>query len=116
MIRRENECAKETREHMRGGDGTVKLTHFINSPEELYDKGRLFAKLTLEPGTGIGYHVHETDEEIFYILKGTAEYSDNGTVCTVSAGDVTICPAGEGHGITNKGDETVELIAVIVYK
>ena len=69
MIRRENECTKDTREPMRGGDGTVKLTHFINSPEELYDKGRLFAKLTLEPGTGIGYHVHETDSELFYILK-----------------------------------------------
>lgn len=116
MIRRENECVKEVREHMRGGDGAAKLTNFINSPEELCNKGRLFAKLTLEPGCGIGYHVHENDEEIFYILKGTAEYSDNGKICTVSAGDVTICPPGEGHSIANKGDETVEFIALILYK
>jgi len=34
----------------------------------------------------------------------------------VSAGDVTICPAGTGHGIANKTDEVVELVAVIVYK
>ena len=116
MIRRENECKVEYREHMRDGDGTVQLTNFIASPEELCDKGRLFAKITLKPGCSIGYHVHEKDSELFYILKGTAEYSDNGEIKTVSAGDVTICPPGEGHSIANKTDETVEFVAVIVYK
>ena len=33
---------------------------------------------------------------------------------TVQAGDVTICPPGTGHGITNRTDEVVEVIAVIV--
>jgi len=28
---------------------------------------------------------------------------------------VTICPTGQGHGIANKTDEVVELVAVIVY-
>ncbi|MBO6046415.1 MAG: cupin domain-containing protein, partial [Erysipelotrichaceae bacterium] len=49
------------------------------------------------------------------ILKGTAVYNDNGTFVEVSAGDVTICPEGTKHGIANKTDEVVELIAVIVY-
>jgi quercetin dioxygenase-like cupin family protein len=115
MIRRENECTVEYREHMRDGDGTVQLTNFINDPKELCEKGRLFSKITLNPGCSIGYHVHETDSELFYILKGTAEYSDNGTIRTVSAGDVTICPPGEGHSIANRTEEIVELVAVIVY-
>ena len=115
MIRRENECTVEFREHMRDGDGTVQLTNFINDPKELCEKGRLFSKITLNPGCSIGYHVHETDSELFYILKGTAEYSDNGTIRTVSAGDVTICPPGEGHSIANRTEELVELVAVIVY-
>ena len=115
MIRRENECTVEFREHMRDGDGTVQLTNFINDPKELCEKGRLFSKITLNPGCSIGYHVHETDSELFYILKGTAEYSDNGTIRTVSAGDVTICPPGEGHSIANRTEEIVELVAVIVY-
>ena len=115
MIRRENECAVEYREHMRDGDGTVILTKFIAGPEELCSKGRLFSKIALNPGCSIGWHVHETDSELFYILKGTAEYNDNGKIRTVSAGDVTICPPGEGHGIANRTDEIVELVAVIVY-
>ena len=116
MIRRGNECTVEYREHMRDGNGTVQLTNFGASPEELNNKGRLFAKLTLNPGCSIGYHIHDKDEEIFYILKGTAEYSDNGVIKTVTAGDVTICPVGEGHGIANNSDETVEFIAVILYE
>ncbi len=115
MIRKSSECQIEYREHMRGGDGTVQITNFITGPAELNDKGRLFAKITLNPGCSIGYHVHEGDAELFYILKGTAEYSDNGTITQVSAGDVTICPAGTGHGIANRTDEVVELVAVIPY-
>ena len=115
MIRRADECKVEYREHMRDGDGTVMLTSFISGPEELNEKGRLFSKITLEPGCSIGFHTHDKDAELFYILRGTAEYSDNGAICTVTAGDVTICPTGTGHGIANRGTETVELVAVIVY-
>ena len=115
MIRREQECNIEYREHMRDGDGTVQITNFINSPEELNGKGRLFAKITLVPGAGIGYHLHDKDAELFYIMKGTGEYNDNGTIRTVTAGDVTICPTGTSHAITNRSDEVLELVAVIVY-
>ena len=96
MIRKEQECKIEYREHMRDGDGTVQITNFITGPAELNEKGRLFAKITLNP-------------------KGTAEYNDNGVIRTVTAGDVTICHTGESHGIANKTDEVVELAAVIVY-
>lgn len=114
MIRKKKECGIEYREHMRDGDGTVKITNFANAAE-LNDKGRLFANITLNPGCSIGYHVHEKDSELFYILKGTGTYSDNGTIQTVTAGDVTICPAGTGHSIANHTNEVLELVALIVY-
>lgn len=113
MIRKAEECQVELREAMRGGPGTVRLTAFVNK-EELHNKGRLFSRITLESGCGIGYHVHEGESEIFYIIQGTALYNDNGTEREVSAGDVTICPPGEGHAITNRGDVTVELAALII--
>ena len=114
MIRKGADCGIEYREHMRGGDGTVIVRKFIRGPEDLCGKGRLFANITLNPGCGIGFHVHEGESELFYIMKGTAEYNDNGEIKTVQAGDVTICPPGTGHGITNRTDEVVEVIAVIV--
>ena len=114
MIRNAADCKKEYRETMRGGNGTVELTNFA-TPAELNDKGRLFANTTLKPGCSIGYHVHEADSELFYLMKGNVIYNDNGVECALSAGDVMICPAGTGHAITNNSQEDVEICAVIVY-
>lgn len=114
MVKKFKDFSPELRENMRGGDGTVEVTNFV-SVEELNNKGRLFGKIVLKPGCGIGYHVHETDSELFYIIKGTAVYDDNGTKTIVNAGDVTLTPAGDGHSIKNESNEDVELIALIVY-
>jgi len=114
MIRKAADCKKEYREHMRDGNGIVEITNFA-TPEELNNKGRLFANITLNPGCSIGYHVHEKDSELFYIMKGQVLYNDNGEECVLSAGDVMLCPAGTGHAIACNGDEAAEVCAVIVY-
>lgn len=116
MIRKASECAITVNEQMRGGPGKVQFTSLINSFAELQNKGRLFSLVTLMPGCGVGYHTHEADTELYYITKGTLSYNDNGVETTVSAGDVTICPPGEGHSITNQSDEVCEFVALILYK
>ena len=114
MIRKNAEFTTELRENMRGGDGTVIVTSFV-SAAELNDRGRLFGKIVLKPGCGIGYHIHEADSELFYILEGEGQYDDNGTVVTVKAGDVTYTPAGTGHSIANNSTQPLKLVALIVY-
>jgi quercetin dioxygenase-like cupin family protein len=114
MIRKAADCKKMYNEKMRGGNGTVEITSFA-TPEELNNKGRLFANITLKPGCGIGFHMHEKESELFYVVKGEVLYNDNGTECVCSAGDVMLCPAGTGHAVSNNGEETAELCAVIVY-
>ncbi len=115
MIRQSKECFKEIREGMRGGNGSVEITNFVNA-DELYNKGRLFGKITLNPGCGIGYHIHENESEIFYIIKGSAVYNDNGVGRVLKDGDVAICKDGQGHRIDNTSDSTVELVALIIKK
>ena len=66
MIRKAADCKKEYRENMRGGNGTVEITNFA-TPDELNNKGRLFANITLNPGCGIGFHTHENESELFYL-------------------------------------------------
>ena len=114
MIRKAADCKKVYNQKMRGGNGTVEITNFA-TPAELNDKGRLFANITLKPGCSIGFHMHENESELFYVMKGEALYNDNGVECVVSAGDVMLCPAGTGHAVSNNGEEVVELCAVIVY-
>ena len=115
MVRRANERQVEIGEHRHGADGFITIRRLINNPEELNGKGRLFSHTTVEPHSGIGYHVHNGDSEIYYILSGKAEYNDNGTMTTLEAGDVAFTPDGCGHGINNPTDEPVEMIALILY-
>jgi len=115
MIKRNGDYKADTVENMRGGDGSVTIEHLL-SPAELYDKGRLYALLTLEPGSSIGYHVHEGEMESYYILSGAAEYSDGGAPITLLPGDITLTPSGEGHTVKCAGDVPLKFVAQILFK
>ncbi len=113
MIKRNNEMTVDTKINMRGGDGQVVITHALNS-DEFNGKARLVGVITLEKDCSIGAHVHENEEEIFYIIKGTAHYNDNGKTEILKAGDSCLCLGGQEHSIANRDDETLELFAVIL--
>ncbi len=98
------------------GTGEILVRDLLNCPEEFYNNGRVFGHTTVFPGSTIGYHVHKGEAEAYYILSGKASYNDNGTIVEIGAGDVTLCPDGEGHGITCIGTEPVEMIALIFNK
>lgn len=116
MIKRSNEKKISKYEHFKGGEGEFVMQNIIDSPDELYGKGRVFGHSILKKDCGIGWHIHEGDGEYYYILKGTGEYNDNGAVTTVYPGDVTFTDAGEGHALVNHGDEPLELIALVIFK
>lgn len=110
-----NEYETKYNENMKGGDGTVKVENFLTE-EEMYGKGRLFGKITLEKGCSIGGHVHEGEMEAFHILSGVVEFDDNGEKRIVKAGETTLTTHGQKHSMKNIGDETVEVIALIIFK
>lgn len=116
IVRRSEDRIHKVIENAQGGPGNMIADLIINNDAELYGKGRLFNEIILEKDCGVGYHVHNGDGEIYVILSGEAEYNDNGAITTVKAGDVTITYPGEGHGITNRNDEPLYFIALILYE
>lgn len=115
MIRRNSEKSLDVKK-MFGGEGEAKMYRILEGADEMYGKGRVFNHLILEPGCEVGWHVHHGDGETYYILKGQGEYSDNGAVITLFPGDVAFVDDGEGHSLKNTGGETLEAIALILYK
>ena len=114
MVRTKDEQVIEFK-CIRNGNGEAEMHKILNNAEELYGKGRMFNHLFLAPGRSIGEHRHEGDNEIFYFLKGSGTYNDNGKIVRVFPGDTAICSSGECHSLVNDGDETLELIALILY-
>ena len=67
----------------------------------------------LEPGASIGYHTHELNSEIIFLLHG------EGTVITdqgeekLLPGQVHYCPRGHSHSLINRGTGTLAFVAVV---
>ncbi|NLG86505.1 MAG: cupin domain-containing protein [Firmicutes bacterium] len=115
MLRRAEEMRQEIAANLRGGQGQAKLVHILeSSQDELNGKGKMFAQITLLPGSSVGWHQHVGDSEAYYILSGQGIVNDNGTKVTVQAGDVVLTRDGEYHSIENNGDEDLVFIALIL--
>ena len=45
----------------------------------------------------IGNHYHKNKDEIFYLLKGSGEFTQDGETSSLNEGDVVYVPAGSEH-------------------
>ena len=97
------------------GKAPVLIKKILN--KELGNKCGLYAKVTIPACSILGYHEHHGNGEIYFFLKGTGVYDDNGTKRHVGPGDTTWTPDGTGHALDNSADtEDIVFIALIVNK
>ncbi len=89
-----------------GGEGTF---HTRMRVDEL---GKIM-RGSLEPGSSIGLHTHETSSEIIYILAGEGKVLYDGEYIPLTAGDCHYCPKGHSHSLMNDGDGNLEFFAVV---
>jgi quercetin dioxygenase-like cupin family protein len=113
MIRRNGEYQREARPQMRGGAGECTSEKLWIPGEDLKGGFRLFARLTVPPGSSIGFHRHENEEEVFVVLQGTAKMDDDGREAILQPGDTIHTGGGAGHAVACVGDETLVMLAVI---
>ena len=112
MVRRRDSLKTEHRENMRGGAGTVSLTHYADSGEMLHC--RLLSDIVIPAGAGIGEHEHNKETEYYLIIEGTGIVMDDGKDTAVGPGDVVITGNGATHSIRNSGNSDLRMIAVIL--
>jgi len=111
MIHRAEEIAKRAVEETENPGLTIfALNEFEHQPQSL----GMLACATIAPGGFVEYHVHKGECEYYYILSGSGEYDDNGTVVKVHAGDITFTGNGEGHGLKNNGEQPLVFLPIIV--
>lgn len=113
MIARNNALETEIREQMRGGNGSVKLEHWFK-PEAFGAKIRLCTRMTLAPGSSIGTHTHEGEDEIYLVLSGNGRIQENGEWVPIAPGDAILTGQGGTHGVENTGTEPLVIAAVII--
>jgi len=99
MIRRSSERVEETKVNIRGGVGAARGVDLLRAGEM---EGVLsLGRMTLEPGTTIGEHVHPNTEDLYLILEGHGVGVLNGERFPVGPGDLFLVKAGGRHGLIN---------------
>lgn len=103
------------RENVAGGSGVLagKFSHTRNdAPEDWAIKE--IGWMTLEPGSSIGMHKHEINEDTYIIVSGEGEFTDTaGNVTPVKAGDITIARKGDSHALKNTGNTPLVFLDII---
>lgn len=113
MIQRAANMDVEERKLMKGGKGSVAVTHILKQLQ-MRGKCRFFGKMSINPGCSVGLHRHDNEEEIYYILKGNGIAEDNGIRQEVKAGDVILTGDGCSHSVENISGETLEVLGIIL--
>ena len=99
---------------LHGGVGRVRITKIITHKNDLASL-HLFAKVTVDVGASIGYHEHLDDSEAYYIVSGEAIFLDHKKIPKeVTKDDFCYIYKGQGHGIINRGNTPLEMIAIVL--
>jgi uncharacterized cupin superfamily protein len=64
------------------------------------------------PGGGVGHHFHNTDEEMFVIFDGEAEFTIDGHTSLLKGAVGAPTRMGHSHAIYNPGDKPVEFMNI----
>ncbi|MBI9101308.1 MAG: cupin domain-containing protein [Spirochaetales bacterium] len=112
MIRKNSERVVETKENLMGGEGEIYLKPYF-SADEMKAKCRLCSNVVIPPGSALGLHPHNEEEEIYLIIKGKGIVVDDDVETEVGPGDAIITGNGSSHSIRNESSEDLEFVAVI---
>ena len=96
---------------LRGGAGEAKFF-----PSLLPQEGacvRTAARIELAPGSSIGFHRHEDDEEVYAIVSGEGTYFYDGGEAPARSGDIFTTLRGMSHGLRNDGASPLVFFAVV---
>lgn len=101
-----NQLELKVMKNFNGGEKELQANMYIDEDNKIF-RGRLI------PGASIGFHKHEANEEMIYILKGKAKFLYDDTVEYVCEGECHFCPKGHSHSFINETDEDILFFACV---
>jgi mannose-6-phosphate isomerase-like protein (cupin superfamily) len=112
MIRRSLQLNTMASPNMRGGTGTGQVQAYFD--ESAFSTSlAAFNIMSLEPGVTIGLHRHEGSEEIYWIIEGQAQVTDDGERVLLHPGDALLTRNGSTHSLENPGPGVLKFLAVL---
>lgn len=99
---------------------TITLTDFHTFSSEKMKKNNLFQTERLfcdtycfEPGQEQKGHVHGDQDKIYIVLEGNGTFSVGDDQQVLGAGQGTLAPAGESHGVLNHTQAQLKVLVFV---
>ncbi len=92
-----------------GGKGSVGYRRALG-PEVFRTNWGYVDHIVVPAGSSLGYHRHDLQEEIYYVISGTGRAVLDGEVSDLAAGDALPIRLHEAHGLENSGQRELELM------
>jgi mannose-6-phosphate isomerase-like protein (cupin superfamily) len=102
---------KRGRSHNSAGDMACEV---LVPPTALNVNLNFVHRCQIMPGGGVGHHFHNTNEEMFVIFDGQAEFTIDGRTSLLSGTVGAPCRMGHSHAIYNPSDKPVEFMNINV--
>ena len=101
-----NDLELNVAQNFKGGEKEYVSRRFV-------DENNKIMLGTLEPGASIGYHSHDADSEVIYLLEGEAAVLYDAGEEMLRAGQAHYCPMGHSHSLINRSDRAITFLAVV---
>ena len=94
-----------------GGKGIVQYRRALG-PEVFRTNWGYIDHLAIPSTASVGYHRHDLQEEIYYVLSGKGRVIVNGETALITAGDAVPVRLHEAHAFENSGSDDLELMVI----
>ncbi len=77
----------------------------------LFDTDNFFCDIyCFEPGQSQKVHSHEGSDKVYYVLQGKGMVTVGSEEKELVAGEITIAPSGQDHGVVNHSDDKLVML------
>ena len=73
----------------------------------------IFVEIEVQPGFGPPYHVHDREDELFYIVSGQVEFVIDGQRVVAGPGDTVFGVRGVPHRFRGAGDGPARMTVMV---
>lgn len=96
--------------NMHGGKGEARVLSLFEA--EFTSSIRFLHHTILLPGATIGHHLHQGNEELYFILRGQGIMVVDKEEEKVGPGDAVLTKSGSSHSLRNVGEEPLEILVL----
>lgn len=101
--------------HLRRGGGTkhsIGIDVTVKAGEHRTTNGAAIIEFVTRKGEEPGDHVHETEDEMFFVLEGRLRFTCDGKRFDAAPGSFVFLPRGLAHNYEIQGDDAARLLVI----